>query len=201
MACLREPCPSAWMLNRSAFVHPDPVHLRMAARKKKWTHPLAEAGHSRGHLQNLWSFYFTSSSPPPLKETGIHTPIRWFFRDTGLPSSRSAGFPNKVVFLAWTPRLRFIGLSCGEQGELGPGNIVTSRNTGIKPSPQTRKVRLSKLCARNQRVIQTWLNSVLTICSLAKLEMHYLKPEVMGFILCGFVSIWPQGCKKEKATE
>ena len=53
--------------------HPDPVHLWMAARKKKLTHPLPEAGHSRGYLQNLWPFYFTSSSPPPfcsIKETG-----------------------------------------------------------------------------------------------------------------------------------
>ena len=34
-----------------------------------------------------------------IKETGIQTQIRWFFRDTSLPSSQSAGFPNKVVFL------------------------------------------------------------------------------------------------------
>ena len=86
MACLGEPCPSAWMSNQSAFVQ-DPVHLRMAARKKKWTHLLPKAGHSRGYLQNLWPFYFTSSSPPPLcaiKETGIQTPIRWSFWDTSL---------------------------------------------------------------------------------------------------------------------
>ena len=62
--------------------HSDPLHLWMAARKKKLTHPLPEAGHSRGHLQNLRPFYFTSSSPPPLcavKETGIQTLIRWLF--------------------------------------------------------------------------------------------------------------------------
>ena len=106
--------------------HPDPVHLWMAARKKKLTHPLPEAGHSRGYLQNLWVFYFISSSPPPLcaiKETGIQTLIRRLFWDFSLPSSRSAGFPNKVVFPASTPRLRFIGLSCGEQSELGLGNV------------------------------------------------------------------------------
>ena len=60
--------------------HPDPVHLGMAARKKKGTRPLPEAGHSRGYSQNLWPFYFTSSSPPPLcaiKETSIQTLIRW----------------------------------------------------------------------------------------------------------------------------
>ena len=94
--------------------HPDPVHLWMAARKKTLTHPLPEAGHSWGHLQNLWPFHFTSSSPPPLcaiKETGTQTTIRWFSGDISLPSSWSAGFPNKVVFLASTPFLQFIGLS------------------------------------------------------------------------------------------
>ena len=62
--------------------HPDPVHLWMATRKKKLTHPLPEAGHSRRYLQDLWPFYFTSSPPPPLcsmKETGIQTPIRYIF--------------------------------------------------------------------------------------------------------------------------
>ena len=99
----------------------------MAARKKKLTYPLPEAGHSRRYLQNVWPFYFTSSSPPPLcaiKETGIQTPIRWFFGVTSLASSWSASFPNKVVFLASTPRLRFIGLLCGKQSELGLGNTA-----------------------------------------------------------------------------
>ena len=38
MSGLRESCPSACLLNCSAFVQ-DPVHLRMAGRKKL-THPL-----------------------------------------------------------------------------------------------------------------------------------------------------------------
>ena len=62
--------------------HLDPVHLWMAAGKKKLTHPLPEAGYSRGHLRNLWPFYFTCSSPPPprtIKETGIQTLTRWLF--------------------------------------------------------------------------------------------------------------------------
>ena len=57
-----------------------------------------------------------------VEETGIQTQMRWFFGDTSLPSSRSAGFPNKVVFPASAPRLRFISLSCGAQSELGLGN-------------------------------------------------------------------------------
>ena len=39
-----------------------------------------------------------------------------------MPSSQSVGFPRKVVFLASAPRPQFIGLSCGEQSELGLGN-------------------------------------------------------------------------------
>ena len=104
----------------------------MAARQKKLTHPLPKAGHSRGYLQNLWSFYLSSSSSPLLcaiKETGIQTPIRWLFWDFSLPSSRSTSFLNKVVFLASTPCLRFIGLSCGKQSELGVGNKSTLGST------------------------------------------------------------------------
>ena len=63
-------------------------------------------------------FYFTSSLPLPhysafllyfpsdsIKRTGIQTPIRWYFGDPSTPSSQAAGFPNKVAFLASTPRL------------------------------------------------------------------------------------------------
>ena len=50
-------------------------------------------------------YLFTS---PPLcfrKEPGIQILIRWLFWDTSLQSSWSAGFPNKVIFLASTPSL------------------------------------------------------------------------------------------------
>ena len=48
--------------------------------------------------------------PPPchlwsIKEPGIQTPKRWLFWNISLPSSWSAGFLNKIVFLASTPRL------------------------------------------------------------------------------------------------
>ena len=91
---------------RFSVEHPDPVHLWTATRKKKWTHLLPKAGHSRGHLQILRPFYFTSSSPPPLcaiKETGIQTPIRWLFWDFSLPSSWSASFPIKSYSLPLHP--------------------------------------------------------------------------------------------------
>ena len=133
MACLREPCPSA-----------SPAHLWMAAKKKKLTHPLTEAGRSRRCFARLMALllYFLTASPSlfclftllphrlslsdSIKETGVQTQRRWLFGDTSLPSSRSAGFPNKVVSLASTPRLWFIGLLCGEQSELGLSNIFSS---------------------------------------------------------------------------
>ena len=107
----------------------------MAAGNEKLTYPLPEAGHSRcfaGPMAlftllppclslSILPFYFTSLSDS-IKETGIQTPVRWFFGDPTLPSSCSSCFPNKVVLLASTPRLRFIGLSCGEQSGLGFGN-------------------------------------------------------------------------------
>ena len=82
--------------------HLDPVQLWMAARKKKLTHPFPKAGHSRGYLQNLGPFYFTSSSLLPLcaiKETGIQTLIRWLFRDIGVLAFRikSYSLPQHLV--------------------------------------------------------------------------------------------------------
>ena len=153
MACLREHCPSAWILNQSAFVqgnHPDPVLVWMAARKKKLTHPLPEAGHSRGYLKILWPFYSTSSSPPPLcsiKETSIQTPIRWFFGDTSLPSSWSAGFPNKVIFLASTPHLP-IHWPVVQWAKLGLSNkSISKREVYINTvlPQETRKITMNKL--------------------------------------------------------
>ena len=47
------------------------------------------------HRPHLWS----------IKEPGIQTHIRWLFHDISLPSSWSASFLNKVIFLASTPRL------------------------------------------------------------------------------------------------
>ena len=78
--------------------HPDPVHLWMAARKKKltpppWGWPFQEI------FARFMAFllYFLTSSPSLFyKRNWPPDPIRWFFWDSSLPSSRSAGFPNKV---------------------------------------------------------------------------------------------------------
>ena len=104
----------------------------MAAREKKLTHPLTEAGHSRRCFARLMALllYFLTALSDSIKETGIQTRIRWFIGDTSLLSSRSAGFPNQVVFLASAPRLPFIGLSCGKQSKLGLGNIKSSWKSG-----------------------------------------------------------------------
>ena len=115
--------PLCWILN-----HPDPVHLWMAIGRKKLTHPLPEAGHSRRYLQNLWPFFFASFPPPPpcsIKEPGIQTPTRWSFWNISLPSSPSAGFLNKLLFFDSTPHLWFIGLTCGEERHLGLDNNIT----------------------------------------------------------------------------
>ena len=72
--------------------------------------------------------------PPRLtcKDPGVQPPIRWFFRGASLLSSLSAGFPDRVGFLASTPGPGFTGLLCGEQSELGLGNsdFGVGRGTG-----------------------------------------------------------------------
>ena len=49
------------------------------------------------------------------KKPGTQTTTRWLVWDISLPSSQSAGFLNKVVFLGPAPCLWSIGLSCGKQ--------------------------------------------------------------------------------------
>ena len=64
--------------------------------------------------------YSLTSSPSLFyKRANIQTLTRWLFWDISLPSSQTAGFLNKVVFLVSPPHLQFIGLSCGEQSEFG----------------------------------------------------------------------------------
>ena len=67
---IKEPCPSVWMLDESAFVQlsvsqSDPTYLWMVAEKNKLAYPLPKATYSRRYLQYLWPFYLTSSPPPP----------------------------------------------------------------------------------------------------------------------------------------
>ena len=126
--CLGEPCPSAWILNRSPFFM-DPIHLWRAIGRTQLTHFFPKACHSIDICKICKTFYFDSSSPPPLcsiKEPDIQTQTRWLFWGISLPSSPSADFLNKVVFLASTLHLQFIGLSFSEQRKLGLGNEFTS---------------------------------------------------------------------------
>ena len=64
MACLRELCSSAWMLNQTVFVQGNSLILFTVNGywRTKLTHSLSEAGHSRRPLQDSWPFYFTTSS-------------------------------------------------------------------------------------------------------------------------------------------
>ena len=89
MACLREPCPSAWLLNQDLSSGPcSPVD---GYRKEEIDTSLPQTCHSRRYLQDEGAFYF-SSSPHPLhpthsiKEPGIQTQIGWLFWDISLLS-------------------------------------------------------------------------------------------------------------------
>ena len=140
MACLRGPCPSAWLWVPLQLTDNLTLPTCEGCRKEEIDTPLP------GDVLQDWRpifFYFLTVSPSLFclltwvpqpfslwfykKKTGIHAPTRWLFRDISLPSSQSARSLNKVVLLVSTPHLQFIGLSCGEQSQYGLGNIsVTS---------------------------------------------------------------------------
>ena len=97
MDCLREPYPPVNGCKKEEINHPHP---RLVIPKMFTLFTLLPPCISLSILP----FYFTSLSDS-MKETGIQTPLRWFFGDPSPPSFQSASFPNKVVFFASTPRL------------------------------------------------------------------------------------------------
>ena len=119
MACLWEPCPSTWILNQSSGPCPP-----MNGCRKEGINTFPPWG---------WTFQeifarLLSSLPFPLcsiKEFGIQTPMRRLFWDISLPSSQSAGFPNKFIFIFHlnTSSLRL--LSCHVANRVN-SNSVTS---------------------------------------------------------------------------
>ena len=113
--------PSAWLLNWSTFIQLTEIIWPSPPVNGCTKEEISTPGTI---LQDKGPFYFTSS-PLPLcfrEEPGIQTKIRWLFWDISPPSSLSASFLSKVVFLASTPVSDFTGLSCGEQSELRLGN-------------------------------------------------------------------------------
>ena len=90
-------------------------------KKKRLTYPFQRLALPRDVLQDLRPFFFTSSLLLPRfclqtlgphcfspsgsikKKNGIQAPTRWLFWDINLPSSQSAGFLNKALFVASTP--------------------------------------------------------------------------------------------------
>ena len=85
-------------------------------KKLKSTHPPAW-GLPFSEIFARWMAFFTLFPCPhpklwSTKELGIQTPIRWLFWDISLPSSWSAGFPNKVVLLASRPCLLHLLACC-----------------------------------------------------------------------------------------
>lgn len=80
-----------------------------------------------GEICKIMAFplYFKSSLLCSIKEPGIQTARRWLLRYISLPSSPSAGFPNKAIFLASTPYLPdSLAYPVRKQRELGLSNKV-----------------------------------------------------------------------------
>ena len=154
MACLREPCPSAWKLNWNAFVqltaHREtfwpcpPVKVCRKGKKKKLAYLLHDAGHSRRYLQDQWPFYFSSLPHPHLcsrKETGVQTLIRWYSRTDLLGC---LAFQIKSLFLASTTCLPIISLLCGKQTKFRFSNTLAMWLASVLlPFPQFPLQRLT----------------------------------------------------------
>ena len=98
-----------------------------------------------GHIcktAELYICFLTSPHLSSVKEPGIQTPVRWLFEALachllGLPAPQLKSLPCLN-----TSSLRFIGLSCGEQSELGVGEGDTSVPTecGMK-SPSVWRLK------------------------------------------------------------
>ena len=172
--------------------HPDPVHPVDGCKKEEinisppWGWPF------QGIFTKLLAFLLPHLLPLcAIKETGIQSPIRWLFWDFSLPSSWSAGLPNKVIFLASKPRLRFIGLSCGKQSELGLGNISIVERGGLYragSSPSfNQKCPLSlpqpRLPPRTTRKYSsTWVSPSIYFTKSPYIPVEILKLSILGYL-------------------
>ena len=100
----------------------------MAAGKKKLTHPLQSLAGTRKYLQQLLPFFYFTSSPSPLcsiKEIGIQTQAIWFFGTLVHHLLSLRAFQMESLLVS-----QLIGLSCGEQYDLGLGNKFWRSQTG-----------------------------------------------------------------------
>ena len=118
MVCLREACPSAWLLKCLCSAHRETIWLYPlgnGCRKEEINTFLPEGWVScdcvvrwmalftllSHHLSlSILPFYFSFSPSPSLFCKTAWPSRRWLFWDNSLPSSWSASFPNKVIFLA-----------------------------------------------------------------------------------------------------
>ena len=76
--------------------HPDQAHLWMAARKRKWTHPLQSLVKARKVCNNLTLF----TLPPHLALFALQKKLAskpTLDGSLGAPPSQCADFPNKVT--------------------------------------------------------------------------------------------------------
>ena len=94
MACLRESCPSAWLLKCLCSEPYPPVDGRKEETSTSSWPRLAVLG---ACWQDWWPFYFVSSlcllCLGSMKETGIQTPVGRLFWNISLLSSQTAALP------------------------------------------------------------------------------------------------------------
>ena len=148
MACLRELWPSVRILNWSVFMQ-NPVHLWTAGRKKL-THPLPKVCYS---FFFFLLYFFTFAHLRSVKEPGIQTQVRWLLWDICLTSFRSAGFLNKVIFLASTAHSSDL-LACHAASRASL-DLVTKWSTSLKYLP------LIHICSSS--FVRRWMQSTPTL--------------------------------------
>ena len=121
-----ETCPSVWMLNQNAFFSGLCPPLD-GYQRKKLTHPLLQAGHSRRHLQDQCPLYITSSIPLfSFYKKKLASRPQWDGSFEILVFYLLSQLAFWIaLFLASAPHLWFTGLLWGEQSEFGLSNIYS----------------------------------------------------------------------------
>ena len=102
--CLKGPCPSVWLLKVPFFRTLSSCRWQEGRNERIPCLRLAILG-DVCKINGLFLCFLTSPYLWSIKEPGIWTPIRSLFWGTSLPSSQSASFLNKVIFLVSTPHL------------------------------------------------------------------------------------------------
>ena len=127
---IRRPYSSAWLLNWSVFIMRHNLTL-LTCEEKRLTQSFQRLALHQNVLKTggpiyfassqsiplylaFWLYFYTTSLSANIKELDLPTSRSWLFWDINM-SSQWASILNKVIFLATTHLLQFIGLSCDEQ--------------------------------------------------------------------------------------